>query len=60
MKTLFAVCLLVVFAGFILYSTVASVNVTAGLSLSGGSTLQAEGSPLPWPHVGTSLESRVL
>ena len=60
MKQFFAVCLLVVFAGFIVYFAAGSVNSALSAPWSGSSTTQAEGSPLPGPHAGTALGSGVL
>ena len=60
MKKLLAVCVLVVVAGFILYSAAGSVNTSPVSPLSRNSTMQAEGNPLPFPGPVTTPESVVL
>ena len=60
MKRLLAACVLVVVAGLILYSATGSVNTSPVSPLSHNSTMQAEGSPLPFPGPVTTPESVVL
>jgi hypothetical protein len=55
MKKLLAVSLLVVFAGFILYSAAGVVNAALLPLMSGNSVTQADNIPVPRPLTGSGF-----